>query len=77
MLTACNNDYIGKDKAKEIALKESNLTKGTIEGLNVELEKENNKAIYEVEFVYDGYEYTYYIDATSGEVLHYESEFDD
>ena len=53
------------------------MEKNEVSHLTAELDKENDKVMYEVEFKQGGYEYNYYIDATSGKVLHYEKEFED
>ena len=45
--------------------------------LSVELDNEHGKAIYEAEFKSGGYEYEYEIDASTGDVLKFDKEFDD
>jgi uncharacterized membrane protein YkoI len=73
---ASNNDDVGKDsktnnvktflsldEVKKIALQEVN---GVVE--DIELEKESNKAIYEVDIEKDDIDYDLYIDAYSGEI---------
>ncbi len=67
-------NYIGTAKAKEIALKDANLEESKVKKLEVELDKEDNK--YEVEFEYNGKEYSYEINATTGKIIDKEVERD-
>ncbi|MCM1498475.1 MAG: PepSY domain-containing protein [Clostridium sp.] len=62
--------YIGKDKAKEIAL-------GKVPGarvIKVELDKDDGVPVYEVELIKDSYEYEIKIHAKTGKILEFESE---
>lgn len=69
--------YISAAKAKEIALKHAGVTAGSATFVKAERDRENGRAVYEVEF-YDGvFEYDYEIDAVSGKVLEYDKERDD
>ena len=52
--------YISKEKALSIALESAKLNQNDIYDISV----------YEIDFDYQRYEYEYYIDATSGEILH-------
>lgn len=67
-------NYIGTEKAKSIALKDANLEESKVKKLEVELDKEDNK--YEVEFEYNGKEYSYEINATTGKIIDKEVERD-
>ena len=70
-------DVIGKDAAKSAALKHSGLTAAQVTELSVELDRENGKTVYEVEFKSAGYEYSCEIDAVKGTVLYSNKELDD
>jgi len=45
--------------------------------LSVELDNDHGRAVYEVEFKADGYEYEYEINASTGEILKFDKEKDD
>ncbi|NLN83568.1 MAG: hypothetical protein GX138_04310 [Firmicutes bacterium] len=72
-----SGNYIGIIAAKDIALKHAGLSEEQIYKLEVELDTEDGIVIYEVEFKYDGYEYEYEINATTGKILSWEVEIDD
>ncbi len=61
--------YIGHDKAKKIALSHSGASENKITDYDCELEYENGKMIYEVDFNLGYIEYEYDIDAVSGEII--------
>ena len=61
--------YIGVDAAKQIALSHAGLDGAGVRFEEVELDREGQKAVYEMEFYFDGVEYEYKVDALSGEVL--------
>ena len=64
-----NSKYISKDDALELVLKSLNINKDSIYDLNIELEKKFNTSVYELDFKYDRYEYEFYVNAESGEIL--------
>ena len=66
------SNYISSDKAKEIALNHAKVT--SPQNLKVELDREDNE--YSVEFDYNGYEYDYEINATTGKIISSEKEID-
>ena len=68
--TTQSNNYITKEKALSIALKNASLNQSDIYDINVELDYKYNQTVYEVDFNYKNYDYEYYIDATSGKILH-------
>jgi uncharacterized membrane protein YkoI len=70
-------DLIGKDKAKQIALDHAGVKAANAKAMECELDRERNTAVYEVEFVSDGYEYSYEINATTGKVISQEKERND
>lgn len=75
-----NNDtrkYIGKDAAKSIAFKHANVTDSSVRDLEAELDREDGRIIYEVDFKSGNMEYEYDIDAYTGEILKYDHEYDE
>ncbi len=64
-----SND-IGRDKAKEIALKHAGLEEKDIHDLEIDLDNEKGKQVYEVTFDANGFEYAYDIDAKSGKITY-------
>ena len=62
------------DQAYEAALKDAKVNKKQALFKKSELDREHGRLIYEVEFVSNGYEYEYDIDANTGGVLKRESE---
>ena len=75
-LIGCGGKYIGKAKAKEIALADAGITSKDIRDYSCELDKEPGRAtVYEVDFEVGFNEYEYDIDATTGEIL--KSKIDD
>ena len=69
--------YIGDEKAKSIALTNAGLTAASVTGLISELDSDDGAAVYEVEFIYGGYEYEYKIDAKSGAIIESDKEIAD
>ena len=65
---------ISKEKAKSIALNDAGLKESKVRQLEVELDREDNK--YEVDFEYNGKEYSYEINATTGKIIDKEVERD-
>ena len=74
---ASTSSYIGRDKAMEIALSHVGLSFSDVRALEVELDAENGKLVYEVEFKSGANEYDYEIDAKSGEIIKNHVEIDD
>ena len=74
--TTNDKNYIGRDSAISIALKDLKLTKNDVYDLECELDKEFNQIVYEVTFNYKNLEYEYYINAESGKIIHSFKELD-
>ncbi|MBQ6492867.1 MAG: PepSY domain-containing protein [Erysipelotrichaceae bacterium] len=68
--------YIGHDKAKQIALADAGAKESEVNIEKVEIDYENRRMVYEVEFTYKGVEYEYVIDAENGNILEMEKEDD-
>ena len=64
-----NTSFIGKDKAKEIVLKEMGITEKDVKRLEVDFDRDGKYYEYTVEFIYEGKEYEYKLDAKNGEII--------
>lgn len=74
---ADKNDFIGKDKAKEIALAKAGVTdKDVVIFDKTELERENGQWYYDVEFKTASHEYDAEIKADDGTVLEWDVDRD-
>lgn len=73
---AGKQSYIGSSKAKSIALGHAGVSASSVRDLDVDLDRENGRMVYEVEFEHNGLEYDYEIDAYTGEILWWKSERD-
>ena len=76
---AANNtnstDNISVDKAKQIALSHAGLTSSKVTFKKTELDFDDGIQKYEVEFYYNNREYSYEINAKTGEILSYEQDY--
>ena len=68
---------IGYAKAKSIALNHAGVSESKVYDMDIELDEEDGKLVYEVEFKSSGMEYDYEIDAATGTILQQEAERDD
>ena len=68
---------IGYAKAKSIALDHAGVSENQAYDMDVELDDEDGKLVYEVEFKSGDMEYSYEIDAATGAILKHETELDD
>lgn len=60
---------IGSEKAKAIALKNAGLKASNVAFVKAQLDNDDGRQIYDVEFYSNGVEYDYEIDAASGKIL--------
>ena len=74
---ASEDGYIGKEAAKAAALAHAGLSESQVNRMKFELDREDGRVVYEIEFKSGGMEYEYEIDASSGAVLKYDKERDD
>ncbi len=72
-----NSSDIGAGKAKSIAVSHANISLESIRDYNIEQDCENGKKIYEIDFKSNGYEYSYDIDAQTGNIIKSDKELDD
>ena len=63
------NNYIDKEKVKELVLNHLKVSEDSISDYSVELDVEHNKVIYEVSFDVTNLEYEYELDAVTGEII--------
>ena len=68
---------IGYAKAKSIALNHAGVSENQAYDMDIELDDEDGKLVYEIEFKSGNMEYDYEIDAVSGAILKHEAELDD
>lgn len=74
---AQSDQFIGVDKAREIALEHAGLIKEEVTNCTVDLDKHEKTPEYEVEFFFGDMEYEYDIDAVTGKILESSAEIDD
>ena len=74
--TTQKTQQISRDEAKNIALKHAGLSASQVRDLEVELDRDDGKLHYDVDFEADGYDYDYEIDATTGKILRSQKEKD-
>ncbi len=60
---------ISQDKAKATVFAHAGVQESAIQDLEIKLDQENAKVVYEIEFHSGAYEYEYEIDAQSGAIL--------
>ena len=65
---------LGEEEALALALKHAGIQADQAEKVRAEADWEDGRAVYEVEFVADGYEYEYEVDAYTGEIVKSERE---
>lgn len=70
--TASDKAYIGEAKAKEIAIAYAKVTAADAQFTEVKLDCDGGKMVYDVEFIADGIEYDFEIDAQTGDVYAFE-----
>ncbi len=75
-INSSSNDYIGVDRAKEIALNHAQLNESDVQFAKAKLENDDGGAEYEIEFYSGRTEYDYTIDAVSGNIIEYDVDYD-
>ena len=68
---------IGYAKAKSVALNHAGVSENKAYDMEIELDDEDGRLIYEVEFKSGNMEYSYEINAATGAILKHEAELDD
>ena len=72
--TVNNTGNISVDKAKEIALSHAGLSADQVTFVKVNMDFDDGIQKYEIEFYYNYREYSYEIDANTGNILSYEQD---
>lgn len=75
--SSSTSSYIGAEKAKSIALNHAGVSAGSAYMEKAELDRDDGRTVYEVEFKSGGMEYDYEIDAVSGNILKAEKDWND
>ena len=75
-INSSGNDYIGVDRAKEIALNHARMNESDVQFAKAKLENDDGVVEYEIEFYFGRTEYDYTIDAVSGNIIEYDVEYD-
>lgn len=70
--TTSNKAKISENEAKNIALKHANLTSNEVKFDRIEYDVDNGLNKYDIDFYYNNKEYSYEINAQTGEILSYE-----
>ena len=70
--SSSTSTYIGTEKAKSIALSHAKLSTSQVRFEKVKLEKDDGVYYYEVEFLANGLEYEYEINAKTGKIVDWE-----
>lgn len=68
--TVSDSAYIGKEKAKSIALQDAGIAETEVTDLDIDFGYEYGVLVYEVDFDHGTTEYEYDINATTGEIVH-------
>ena len=72
VMAAPSGNYIGSEKAKQIALENAGLAEGDVTFARIHLDYDDGYPEYEVEFYQGNMEYDYDIDAINGTILSYD-----
>ena len=75
--SVANDENIGEEEAKKIALEHAGLKEADVSHLFVELDFDDGVLRYEIDFRQGQYEYDYDIDAETGNILSYDKDIDD
>ena len=75
-INSSSNNYIGVDRAKEIALNHAQLNESDVQFVKAKLENDDGGVEYEIEFYSGRTEYDYTIDAISGNIIEYDVDYD-
>ncbi len=75
-INSSSNDYIGVDRAKEIALNHAQMNESDVQFAKAKLENDDGEVEYEIEFYSGRTEYDYTIDAVSGNIIEYDVDYD-
>ena len=68
---------ISQETARQIALARVDKTEDEVKFTKTQLDEEDGRTVYEIEFVCDNVEYEFDIDASSGVILDFDADLDD
>ena len=71
-----SGEAIGVDQAKAIALKHAALTESQVTFLRAYYDRDDGRAVYDVEFYYGNIEYDYEIDAITGSIREFDRDIE-
>lgn len=74
---AAPDGIITADEAKAIALKHAGVTENEVRFIKAELDNDDGRYEYDIEFVANGMEYDYTVSATDGKILDYDKKVED
>lgn len=72
--TADNSQYIGTEKAKQIALNHAGVSSSSATFTKTKLDRDDGIYVYEIEFISGEIDYDYEINATTGNVISFDTE---
>lgn len=75
--TTLKEAEISQDGAVNIALKHAGVKSSEVTFDDIELDRGFKRSKWEIEFYHKGWEYDYEVDANTGEIIEFDSEFDD
>lgn len=75
-INSSSNNYIGIDRAKEIARNHAQMNESDVQFTKAKLETDDGSVEYEIEFYSGRTEYDYTIDAVSGNIIEYDVDYD-
>ena len=71
------NGTITQDAAKQIALAKVGMKEEDVKFTKQHLDKDDGRTVYEIEFVVNGMEYEFDIDAATGAILEFDADLKD
>ena len=75
-LSACEKSSITRERALEIALEEAGVAETDNWDLDIELDQERGAKVWEIDFEHGNMEYSYDVNAESGDITKVERERD-
>ena len=75
--SSSSTNYISGEEAKQIAFAHAGVSSSSVRDLELDLDMENGKMVYEVSFESGNYEFDYEIEATTGAIIKHEKEYND
>ena len=76
-LAAPAGNDIGSEKAQQIALQHAGVSESDTRRMEIDFDYEHGMAVYEIEWKVGWTEYSYEINASTGEVVSHEMDYDD